>query len=62
MVFGLLLTQIADSTAQSSFSSAFLWVAESQLVTQIAGLLVVGLVAYLADKRRRFNRVERLRT
>ncbi len=50
MVFGLLLTQIADSTAQSSFSSAFQWIAESQLVTQVAGLLVVGLVAYLADK------------
>ena len=50
MVSDLVLTQIADSTAQSSFSSAFQWIAESQLVTQIAGLLVVGLVAYLADK------------
>lgn len=50
MVFGSLSSQVADSTTQTSFSSAFQWVAESQLVTQIAGILIVALVAYLADK------------
>ena len=50
MVLSFLSIQTADSTAQFSFDSVFQWLAESQLVTQVAGLLTVGLVAYLADK------------
>jgi len=46
----LLSRQIADSTSQTTFTSIAGWLNGHPFVAQLAGLLVVALVAYLADR------------
>jgi miniconductance mechanosensitive channel len=50
MRIGFQAEQDADGTAQSSFDAVVQWLGEHAIVGQVGGLVVVLLVAYLADK------------
>ena len=50
MVLGSIIRQVADTAAQGTFSTISEWMGEHTIVTQVAGLVVVALAAYLADK------------
>jgi miniconductance mechanosensitive channel len=50
MRIGFQAEQDADGTAQSGFDAVVQWLGEHAIVRQVGGLVVVLLVAYLADK------------
>ena len=50
MATAALIRQIADSTARGDLASIAQWFGEHQLVAQLTGVLVVVLLAYIADR------------